>query len=238
MHPYIADTDYQLRTAALTQHDTERLSADLLRLSSRYTEIKPRLPLGGPDGGRDIEAVLDGHQVLWAASGFRKMVDDGTADKNWLDRKFKTDVDRMLKENPGLKAIAFFTNVHCTPAELKALEVYATSKGMQFVDIFTRERIRLELDSVPGLVYRLRYLRIPMNVEEKNAFFDRFGIQLRSSVNARFDALDSHLRRVQFELDCQKPLRHIRLALRLKDDATPADLVQFRILAQFQPEMS
>jgi hypothetical protein len=229
------NTDYVLRTKTFSQHEAERLSADLLGMNSRYSEIKPRLPLGGPDGGRDIEAILDGRQLIWAAAGFRNMVDDGTEDKNWARTKFKADVDRMMKAKPDLTAMAFFTNVAQTPGELNELSAFAATKGITFVDLFSRERIRGELDSIRGLMFRVRYLQIPMTIEEQNAFFEHFGNKLEEAIGKRFEGLEGQLHRVQFELDAQKPLRYLRLVLVLQRPYTADELRRFRFLAEIVP---
>src|SRR5262245_25376294 len=134
-------TDERLRTLPLSQSDTERLAADILRLSFHYTQVKPRQPMGGPDQGRDIEAVYHEQITVWGAVGFQKMVGDTSDQKRNAKKKFKDDLKNAKKNNPDLQGFVFFTNVDLTGAERTELETYASKEGVRHVDIFWRERI-------------------------------------------------------------------------------------------------
>jgi hypothetical protein len=82
-------TEERLRTWIINQDDKERMCLGILALDARYSNIKPRRPKGGPDGGRDIEAIFDNRKVVWGGVGFRANVTDSKEDKKWVERKFK-----------------------------------------------------------------------------------------------------------------------------------------------------
>ena len=42
----------------------------ILAIDKRFSDVRPRHPRGGPDGGRDIEAVYRGDQITFGAVGF------------------------------------------------------------------------------------------------------------------------------------------------------------------------
>jgi hypothetical protein len=52
------------------QRDREQMCRSILALDRRYTEIRPRHLSGGPDGGRDHEALFDRDRVAFGAVGF------------------------------------------------------------------------------------------------------------------------------------------------------------------------
>ena len=85
-------TEERLRTWITDQVDSERMCLGILALDARFSNIKPRRPKGGPDGGRDIEAVFDNHKVVWGGVGFRANVTDSKEDKKWIENKFKADI--------------------------------------------------------------------------------------------------------------------------------------------------
>ncbi len=183
-------TEERLRTWIINQDDQERLCIGILALDARFSSIKPRRPKGGPDGGRDIEAMLDNREVVWGAIGFRNNVNDSSEDRRWLDTKFKTDLASALAANPGLKSFVFFTNIDLTPGELSKLEKHAVSLGLSFIEVFYRERLRIALDSPRGLSLRYQHLSIPLSEAEQAAFFAEYGSQLESILHKGFGAID------------------------------------------------
>src|ERR1700730_13482337 len=145
------ETEERLRNWVTDQSEQERLCLAILTLDARFSEVKPRRPKGGPDGARDIEAVFQNKENVWGAVGFRKNVKDDSEDKRWVKKKFKADVVAAKKENPSLRGFIFFTNIDLTPKEQEVLEQYAHLKGVPFVELYFRERLRIELDSPRGL---------------------------------------------------------------------------------------
>src|SRR5262249_3652345 len=135
-------TEERLRTWVLGQYDRERMCAGILSLDRRFSNVKPRRPKGGPDGGRDIEATFDGRETVWGAVGFRANATDDNDDKKWVEKKFKDDLKSAKEENPSVRGFVFFTNIDLTPSEVRDLVGYAKDQGMQFVEVFNREALR------------------------------------------------------------------------------------------------
>src|SRR3989337_1164090 len=93
----------------------EQMCLALLPLSGPYTREQPRRPKGGPDGGRDIEAIYQGTIPVWDAVGFRNGGGADDSARREAEEKFKADLDRAVAENPSLAGFIFFTNVDLTP---------------------------------------------------------------------------------------------------------------------------
>ena len=90
-------TDERLRNwLDSNQLDRERLCQAVLSVDGRFKQIKMRQPRGGPDKGRDLEAVYDGDRGAWIAVGFRNSVSDSPSDRNWASRKFRSDLASAL----------------------------------------------------------------------------------------------------------------------------------------------
>jgi hypothetical protein len=225
-------TEERLRTWIMSQDDRERMCIGILALDARFSNIKPRRPKGGPDGGRDIEAVFDNREVVWGGVGFRANVNDSGEDKKWVENKFRADIDSAKAKNSELWGFVFFTNVDLTPAELSKLEQYARSKGLSFIEIFYRERLRIELDRPRGLSLRYQYLGINLSEAEQAAFFAEYGSQIESHLHKGFGAIDERLKRIEFFHDCSKPLMGGSFVLTLKQECTPEDLGHFRFMAE------
>jgi hypothetical protein len=155
------------------QVQRERMCIALLSLNRKYSNVRPRRPKGGPDGGRDIEAVYEDRYEVWGAVGFRNSANDSPEDKRWVKEKFLSDLNTALEENPSLKGLVFFTNVDLTPSEENELIKEAKSRGFAWIEVFYRERLRILLDSPEGLGLRFQYLGIPLTEEEQAAFFEK-----------------------------------------------------------------
>ena len=85
----------------------ERLCLAIMPLLGPYTRERPRRPKGGPDGGRDIEAVFQGSVTVWGAVGFRNGGGNDEAARRDAESKFCSDLDRALAENPALQGFVF-----------------------------------------------------------------------------------------------------------------------------------
>ncbi|WP_437532188.1 hypothetical protein WME79_04145 [Sorangium sp. So ce726] len=224
------ETEERLRTWTLGQAERERLCLGLLALDERFSNVRPRRPKGGPDGGRDIEAVLDGSHLVWGGVGFRNNAIDSHDDKTWVRDKFRADVDKALAECADLYGFVFFTNIDLTPAEVGDLEAYARKARLKFVEIFYRERLRIGLDSPKGLAYRYQYLRLSMSDAEQAAFFAQLGGRIEELLTGRFDQVDQQLARIEFLHECEKPVRHVAGVVTLDGGYSPSDLGHFRFL--------
>jgi hypothetical protein len=85
--PY--ETDERLKGYLDTnQLRREQMCLAILAIDRRFTNVKPRQPRGGPDGGRDIEATLQGSQKVFGAVGFVNQANDSDQHKNAAKGKF------------------------------------------------------------------------------------------------------------------------------------------------------
>lgn len=194
----------------------ERLCLALMPLIGPYTRERPRRPKGGPDGGRDIEAIYEGSTVAWGAVGFRNGGGNDEQARRDASNKFESDLARALDENPALQAFVFFTNVDLTPTIVEQLKEKAAVSGVSVVDVVDLERLRHALDSPEGLIARLQYLDIPMSATEQIALVNKFGSQLQNAVAARFDRVERTLSQMERFLDFQKPIYRIDLFVELE----------------------
>jgi hypothetical protein len=193
----------------------EQMCLALLPLLGSYTREQPRRPKGGPDGGRDIEAVFQGTVLVWGAVGFRNGGGRDEDSRKWAEQKFKDDLDRALQENPSLPGFVFFTNIDLTPTRRENLHLHGRAKGIREVAIFDFERIRHVLDSPEGLIVRLQYLDIEMSKEEQLGLIHKFGEKLHSVMSSRFDRVEGTLVRMERFLDFQKPIYRIDIYIEL-----------------------
>ena len=184
-------TDERLRTWSLSQAARERLCAAVLSLYLDYQDVRPRRPEGGPDRGRDLEAVFRGSDRAFGAVGFKNRTTDSVRHKREIRAKFEEDLNAAFEEDPQLSVFVFFTNVDFTPGELAEMQAIGTSRGLGYVDIFHRERIRMALDNdARGWGIRHEYLGI--DVPGQTSFSELRGIefgQARASPVRRLDVL-------------------------------------------------
>ena len=80
----------------------ERMCLALLPILGPFTREQSRRPKGGPDGGRDIEAVFQGQTTIWVAVGFKNGGGSDDSARREAEAKFKDDLDRALEENATL----------------------------------------------------------------------------------------------------------------------------------------
>jgi hypothetical protein len=202
----------------------ERLCLAIMPLLGPYTQERPRRPKGGPDGGRDIEAVFQGSTVVWGAVGFRNGGGNDDAARRDAQEKFDADLSRALSENPGLQGFVFFTNVDLTPGIIEHLKSTATARDVAVVDVCDMERLRHALDSPEGLIARLQYLDIAMSATEQIALVNKFGNQLQQAVLARFDRVERTLSQMERFLGFQTPLHRLDVYVALKGNFNSADI--------------
>lgn len=215
------------------QIQRERMCLALLPLLGPYTREQPRRPKGGPDGARDIEAIYEGKTVVWGAVGFRNGGGSDEAARQEAEKKFKSDVDNAVEENPSLEGFVFFTNVDLTPTRKENLKIYAQTKNIKIIDIFDMERLRQIMDSPEGLIARVQYLELPMSPTEQAALVSKFGTQLQGAVTARFDRVEQTLAKMERFLDFQKPLArldiYVELTRHLRSTEIGDEAIRFRI---------
>ena len=227
------ETDDRLRHRLnADQAGRERLCAAILALDRRYTQIESRRPEGGPDGGRDLQAVLDAKTQVWGAVGFQNSVSDSPQDKRQAKNKFRDDIASALRSNPDLAAFVFFTNVDLTEADLEEMRSYAASAGLKQVDIYWRERIRHVLDSPQGLALRYQYLKVPLSAAEQATFFSNYGTQLQEIIVNQHEQVQEGVRRLEFLHWMARPIREIGLAIHLDRFYESDELQHFRAVAK------
>ena len=208
----------------------ERMCLALLPLLGPYTCEQPRRPKGGPDGGRDLEAIFQGSIPVWGAVGFRNGGGSDDAARRWAEDKFKSDLDAAREENPALPGFVFFTNVDLTPGIKQDLIRHAQSKNVAVIDIFDMERLRHALDTPEGLLVRLQYLDIPMSATEQVALVGKYGTQLQHAVTTRFDRVERTLAQMERFLAFQKPLYRLDFYFGLVTPAASAAIGDEAIL--------
>ena len=214
------------------QASQELMCLALLPILGPYTRERPRRPYGGPDGGRDIEALHAGQTVVWAAVGFRMGGGSDNPARTWAANKFRDDLANAKKENPQLAGFAFFTNVDLTPGGKDELIKHAKGSGIIHAEIFDFNVIRNTLDRPEGLLVRLQYLGIPMSADEQAALISRFGQQLQNAVVARFDRVEQTLAKLERFLDLQKPIFRIDVYTQMNSPATTSQLAGEALLVK------
>jgi hypothetical protein len=229
-------TNERLRTALNgDQPSRERMCLAVLARDRNYSDVPPRRPEGGPDGGRDIQAVRDS-QLCFGAVGFLNSVSDSPQDTNAIKKKFRGDVSIAISTVPKPRSFVFFTNVDMTPGEVEELRSWGVSQGLSFVDIYWRERICQVLDSPEGLAIRYQYLSIPLSEAEQASFFSRFGIDLEHLVRGGFDSLERKIDGLEFAHWKDGTIREVELELgfRKYEESRRESREHFRVFLELQ----
>ena len=200
----------------------------ILSLDKRFSNVRPRHPRGGPDGGRDIEALFRGEQRAYAAVGFLNQADDSDEKKKRVRAKFSSDLNSALDAEPRPAVFVFLTNVALTLGEKEDIATEARSNGISFCDIFDRERLRIALDSPDGFGVRFQYLGIPLSDEEQASFFARWGDDINSVITTGFQKVQHTLDQLLFLQEASGPLSSLVLAFELDRTYTGAEIGHFR----------
>ncbi|MER9133308.1 hypothetical protein [Mesorhizobium sp. M0768] len=222
-------TDERLKSYLDTnQLQRERMCTAVLALDKRFTNVRPCHPRGGPDGGRDIEAILSGEQKTFGAIGFVNQANDSTDHKKKAQKKFAVDLASATTADPEIKAFVFFTNVNLTAAEKNVMVQKATKGGLAHCEIFDRERIRLVLDGADGMAIRFQSLGIPMSEAEQATFFARWGDDIQSVIVDGFSEIKRSLNRMQFLHEMNAPLEQFLVLLELDREYNGNEIGHFR----------
>lgn len=208
----------------------EQLCQAVFSIDKRFSNVKPRHPRGGPDGGRDLEALYKDKYITFGAVGFVNSASDSADDKRTIKSKFRKDFARALKESKDLKAFLFFTNVNLTVTEKSELTDDASKQGMIICEIYDRERIRIVLDSPDGLSLRYQYLQIPLSDAEQASFFSRWGDDIQNLICKKFEEFDKKLNRIQFIQESTNPIRNISFHIELDREYSIYELSHYRAL--------
>lgn len=192
-------TDERLKSYLDTnQLYREQMCRAVLATDKRFSDVRPRHPRGGPDGGRDIQAVYRDEQTAFGAVGFVNQGNDSDEQKKIIKKKFSDDLESAISADKNLTAFVFFTNINLTIGEKDALIEQAKKKGVVFCDVLDRERIRITLDSPDGFYIRFQYLNITLSAEEQASFFSRWGDDIQSIISSGFQKVEGTLNRVLF----------------------------------------
>jgi hypothetical protein len=215
----MSETDRRLKDHLNTnQAARERMCLEILSVQEGYSEVEPRLPKGGPDGARDIQAKFK-DDLCFGAVGFVNDASDLADHRKQIEKKFKDDLKNALKKkkdsSPNPRVFVFFTNVGLTPAIITKLKEHAYRNNINYCDIFDRERLRIILDSNLGYAIRFRYLDIGLSDAEQKDFFAAWGDKINSAIGSGLMGLDRTTKRIQFLMEAQFPLDHLATFVRL-----------------------
>jgi hypothetical protein len=198
----------------------------ILALDPHYTDVRPRHPLGGPDGGRDIEAVLDSNTITYGAVGFQNSANDADEQKRRIRAKFQSDLNSALAAKPDLKAFVFLTNLHFTMGEQSGMKDEARIKGVTHCEIVDRERLRIELDAPGGFFIRFQYLAIPLSEAEQASFLAQYGDRIQEVVSTGFQRIERTLNRLLFLQEAASKVSLIRSMERIVGPLIICTLIQ------------
>ena len=176
----------------------ERLCRGILALDKRFSDVRPRHPHGGPDGGRDISAIFEGRQIAAGAVGFVNHANESSAQKRTILKKFRGDIEAALGGETKPTVFAFMTNLNLTLGVKDKMRKLAISAGFGECGIFDRERLRIALDSPDGFALRFQLLSLPLSEAEQASFFAKWGNDIQSLVSTGFQRLERSLDRLLF----------------------------------------
>ena len=223
------ETDTRLRSwLDSNQRDQEQMCRAVLALDTHYSDVRPRHPAGGPDGGRDIEATYNNNREAYGAVGFINGANDSPVQNRKIRKKFRDDLASALATNPQLKVFAFLTNLHFTVGEQESLKIEAKKKGIEHCDILDRERIRIELDSPSGFFIRFQYLSIALSEAEQASFLAKYGDQIQDVVTSGFQRVEKTLKRLLFLSESSDVLRYITFRFIMKESYPANNIGHFR----------
>lgn len=229
------DTEQKLKNYLATdQLKQERLCMSVLSLNKKYSNITPRQPYGGPDHGRDIQAIYDETYLCFIAVGFKQDANDSSEQINQIKKKFKDDLTNALtnakKENLDLKGFVFFTNLKLTVDIIAELKQTAIKSGLLYCDIYNREQILQTLNTPDGYAIRFEFLDISLTEEEQKAFFTKWGNDIRSVISNGFDQQKKAVDRMIFLQEALLPLDNLAIVLKLNKEYKAEEIGHFRIV--------
>lgn len=223
------ETDIRLRSwLDANQRDREQMCRSLMALDPHYSDVKPRHPMGGPDGGRDIEAIFDSDRVAYGAVGFQNSANDSDEQKRRIGTKFSDDLASALSAKPDLKAFVFLTNLRFTMGELSEMKDEAHRRGIEHCDVLDRERLRIQLDSPSGFFIRFQHLGIPLSEAEQASFLAQYGDRIQDVVSTGFQRIERTLNRILFLQEAADVLAGVAVRFRLKRTYAASEIGHFR----------
>jgi len=128
--PY--QTDEKLKSYLDTnQLHREQMCRAVLATDKRFMDVRPRHPRGGPDGGRDIQAIFRDELTAFGAVGFVNQANDSEEQKKKIKNKFSDDLESAISAEPKLKAFVFFTNINLTIGEKDSMISQAKKRHLE-----------------------------------------------------------------------------------------------------------
>lgn len=206
----------------------EQMCRAILATDKRYSDVRPRHPRGGPDGGRDIEAIYRENQVAYGAVGFSNQANDSAEQKRAIKQKFRDDLASAISDGKKPEAFVFFTNLNMTVGEKESLISDAKESEIKHCEIFDRERIRIVLDSPDGFFIRFQFLNIPLSEAEQASFFARWGDDIQSVIATGFQRIERTLDRVLFFQEASDCIDQFVLSFELKRTFQAEEIGHFR----------
>jgi hypothetical protein len=200
----------------------------ILSIDQRYSDVRPRHPRGGRDGGRDLEAVYREAQIAYGAVGFVNQANDSSEQKKNIREKFISDLKSALSSNNELNVFVFFTNINLTIGEKDALINIARASNINHCEILDRERIRISLDSPDGFSIRFQYLNIPLSEAEQASFFAQWGDDIQQVISSGFKNIENGINRLLFLEESSNPIHHFTISFELKDKYPAETIGHFR----------
>lgn len=223
------ETDEKLKTYLDTnQLHREQLCLAILALDKRFTNVRPRHPRGGPDGGRDIEALFRGIELAYGAVGFVNQAADIEEKKRTIRSKFGDDLNSAWGANPRPSVFVFFTNVNFTAGEKSELVEQAHRVGFSACEILDRERLRIALDSPDGFAARFQFLSISMSEAEQASFFSKWGDEIQSVIATGFQEVHATLAQLLFLQEASRPIEGIHVLFKLDREYDASEIGHFR----------
>ncbi len=224
------ETDERLKSYLDTnQLSREQLCQAVLALDKRFTDVEPRHPRGGPDGGRDLQALFNREHLAFAAVGFLNQANDSSEQKRRAVSKFEDDLAAAVSSEPAPRVFVFFTNTNLTVGEKDACIEKAKKAGLFHSEIFDRERIRIHLDSADGLAARFQYLGMPLSDAEQAAFFGRWGSEIQSVISTGFQRAEKTLNRLLFLQESLDAIVSLVVVLNLDREYQGDEIGPFRV---------
>ncbi|MCJ7481374.1 MAG: hypothetical protein MUO31_00240 [Thermodesulfovibrionales bacterium] len=223
------NTDEHLKSSLDTnQLAREQMCCAILANDRRFSDVHPRHPRGGPDGGRDIEATYQQELKAFGAIGFVNQANDSEKQKRQIKKKFKSDVKCALDSGEKPEVFIFFTNINFTCGEKDELIAFANKEGFKFCDLMDRERLRIALDSTDGFSIRFQFLRLPLSEEEQASFFAKWGDAINSLISTGFQKVEKKLDRILFLQEASEVLSSLTFAFQLKRIYDADEIGHFR----------
>ena len=225
----VHQTEQHLRYYLNTnQSHREQMCRAILACDPRFSEVLSRHPNGGPDGGRDIEAIFRREQQAFAAVGFLNDANDSEPQKTKIRKKFKDDVQNALKVNPKPEVFVFLTNVRLTVGNKDSMISQAKAAGFTTCEVWDRERLKIALDSPDGFSIRFQYLGLPMSEAEQASFFAKWGDDIQSVISTGFQKVDKTLERVLFLQETTNVMSYLVLTFELDRTYAADEIGHFR----------